>query len=430
MVRIGGHPMRKRNIGIAVVGAAYAMAILAMPAKVSVHAAANEYTPGEELADSITINNYYGKTLNNIAAEVFDTYTSSADKRNAEETEVTALTDKYKNIGIADVEDYLNVREEANENSEIVGTLAKDGGCYIYSVDEDGWAKIKSGEVTGYVLSKYLVTGEEVPSLVEEVGTKMGTVTTETVRLRGEKSTDGITLNLISIDQQVKVLNDSDDEWVRVKYDGDKGYVAKEYLTIDYTLETAKPVVKEVVAEVTVSTETNTAPKTSSSSSASSSSSKTSSTSSKTNSNSSNTSSSSSSNSSSNNSSSSSSATSSVRSRMVSYAKQFLGGKYVYGGTSLTSGTDCSGFTMRIYEHFGYSISRTSRSQASAGRTISVSSVKPGDLVFYTSGGSINHVAMYIGGGQVIHASNPESGIKTSNMNYRTPYKAVRFIND
>ena len=124
------------------------------------------------------------------------------------------------------------------------------------------------------------------------------------------------------------------------------------------------------------------------------------------------------------------SSNSSVRSSIVSYAKQFVGGKYVYGGTSLTNGVDCSGFTMRVYEKFGYNITRTSRSQAAAGKTISVSSVKPGDLVFYANGGTINHVAMYIGNGQIVHASNPKTGIKISNMNYRKPYKAARFIND
>lgn len=410
----------RRNFKIAVFGAAFAMSILMVPSKVSVHAAAvNGYTPGEYVADTFAINNYYEQTLNDIAAEVFDTYTSSADKRNMEETVDSALEDKYKNIGIADVEDYLNVRKEASEDSEIVGTLEKDGGCYIYSIDDNGWAKIKSGDVTGYVLSKYLVTGEEVPALVEEVGTKIGTVNTETLRLREGKSTDSIILDLISIGEEVKVLNDSDEEWVRIKYNGNKGYIAKDYLDVDYRLETAKPVEKEEVTEPV----TTAAPNTNSSSSSSSSTNRTTSRTSSSKAPAKSSSSSSSS-------SSSNTSKSSIRANMVSYAKQFLGGKYVYGGTSLTSGVDCSGFTMRIYEHFGYNITRTSRSQAAAGKTISVSSVKPGDLVFYTSGGTINHVAMYIGNGQVIHASNPESGIKISNMYYRSPYKAVRFIND
>ena len=115
---------------------------------------------------------------------------------------------------------------------------------------------------------------------------------------------------------------------------------------------------------------------------------------------------------------------------MVAYAMQFLGSPYVYGGTSLTHGTDCSGFTQGIYAHFGYSIPRTSSAQAGATRTISASQAKPGDLFFYGNGSSVSHVAMYIGGGQVIHASSARTGIKISNSNYRTPIKVGRVIND
>ena len=127
-------------------------------------------------------------------------------------------------------------------------------------------------------------------------------------------------------------------------------------------------------------------------------------------------------------SSSSSSSSSSVGSSMVAYAMQFLGNPYVYGGTSLTHGTDCSGFTQGIYAHFGYSIPRTSSAQAAASTTISSSELRPGDLIFYGSGSSVSHVAMYMGGGQVIHASNPSDGIKISNAFYRTPIKCGRFI--
>lgn len=120
---------------------------------------------------------------------------------------------------------------------------------------------------------------------------------------------------------------------------------------------------------------------------------------------------------------------SATRAAIIAYAKQFLGNPYVYGGTSLTSGADCSGFTMRIYEHFGIDTGRSSRDQAAKGRTIAVSEVQPGDLIFYANGDYINHVALYIGGGQIIHASNSKTGIITSTAYYRTPYKAVTFLN-
>lgn len=121
--------------------------------------------------------------------------------------------------------------------------------------------------------------------------------------------------------------------------------------------------------------------------------------------------------------------TSATRTAIVAYAKQFLGNPYVYGGTSLTDGADCSGFTMRIYEHFGISTGRTSRDQAANGKEIPIDSVQPGDLLFYASGDYINHVALYIGGGQIIHASTSKTGITISTAYYRTPYKAVTFLN-
>lgn len=120
--------------------------------------------------------------------------------------------------------------------------------------------------------------------------------------------------------------------------------------------------------------------------------------------------------------------TSATRTAMVAYAKQFLGNPYVYGGTSLTEGADCSGFTMRIYEHFGIDTGRSSRDQAAKGREIPIESAQPGDLLFYASGDYINHVAMYVGGGQIIHASTKKTGITMCTAYYRTPYKAVTFL--
>lgn len=119
---------------------------------------------------------------------------------------------------------------------------------------------------------------------------------------------------------------------------------------------------------------------------------------------------------------------SSLGSDIVDYAKQFIGNRYRYGGTSLTNGTDCSGFTMSVYAHFGINLTRTSRSQALSGTRVSISNLKSGDLVFYARSGRINHVAIYIGNGKVISASSPKTGIRVTSLYYRTPYKAVRYI--
>ncbi|MDE6635567.1 MAG: C40 family peptidase, partial [Lachnospiraceae bacterium] len=110
----------------------------------------------------------------------------------------------------------------------------------------------------------------------------------------------------------------------------------------------------------------------------------------------------------------------------AAYAQKFIGNPYVYGGTSLTNGTDCSGFVQSVYSKYGISLPRTSGSQASSGKSVSLDNVAPGDIIYYSSGGKVNHVAIYIGNGKVVHASTKRTGITTSNMRYRTPSGARR----
>jgi cell wall-associated NlpC family hydrolase len=119
---------------------------------------------------------------------------------------------------------------------------------------------------------------------------------------------------------------------------------------------------------------------------------------------------------------------SSLRNEVVAYALQFEGNPYVWGGTSLTKGADCSGFAQSVFRDKGISIPRTSRAQATSGKMVSLSNLKPGDLVFYRKNGIINHVAIYIGEGKVISASTPSTGIKVSEYRYRKPYKAASYF--
>ena len=117
------------------------------------------------------------------------------------------------------------------------------------------------------------------------------------------------------------------------------------------------------------------------------------------------------------------------REAIVAYAKQFLGNPYKYGGTSLTEGCDCSGFTMQVYSKFGNSIGRDSRTQSNAsGSSIDASSLKKGDLIFYASEDTINHVGIYIGDGKIIHSSNARTGITISPANYRSPAKILNIL--
>lgn len=275
----------------------------------------------------------------------------------------------YNNLGIAQVDNHLNIRKAPGEDQTIIGKLPKNAGCTIIEEDKDGWVKIKSGKVTGYVKKEFLVTGEKAVTLAKKVGSLVAKVNTQTLNVREEASLLGDVVTSVPVDEEMEVSAVTTD-WVKVKIDADEGFVARQYIDLSYQLEKAVSV-EELTAGV-----------------------------------------------------------SGVRAQMVAYAKQFLGNAYVWGGTSLTNGTDCSGFTLSIYSKFGYSLPRVSRSQASSGTSINASNIKPGDLVFYGSGSYISHVAMYIGNGQVIHASNPRTGIKISNMYYRSPIKIVRVIND
>lgn len=324
---------------------------------------------------------------------------------NVETEEEFKLNLVYDRLGIAKVDNYLNIRQEPGEDKTIIGKLPKNAGCHIYEI-KDGWAHIISGGVKGWVSADYLITDEEAEEYAKEVATKVATVNTSTLKVRALPSVDSKVYDLVPVDEELEIkkehldeayfnkfiekqesdslavesmelVNKSDmmadlDNWVCITIDSEPAFVAKEFVDISFKLERAVPIDESAAGGAGIS---------------------------------------------------------SGRTSMVSYAMQFLGNRYVYGGTSLTNGTDCSGFTMRIYEHFGYSIPRTSGAQAAYFRGISSSEAKPGDLFFYGSGGRVNHVAMYIGNGQVIHASNARTGIKISNAFYRSPIKVGRIIN-
>ena len=276
-----------------------------------------------------------------------------------------------KNLGVAKVDNYLNIRKSPGMSEKIVGQLPKNAGCTVLDTDDD-WTKIKSGKVTGYVKSEYLLTGSAAEAKAQEVGRVVATVSEGGLRIREKASTDASILDVVGEGEQFEVDEEKDENattWVKICIDNEYGYVAKEYVTLAYELK--KAVVSQEVSGV-----------------------------------------------------------SSVRTDLVNQAKKYLGNRYVWGGTSLTSGVDCSGYVQQLFRMFGYSLPRTSRAQAGSGTTINSANAKAGDLVFYGNSGGINHVAICIGNGQIIHASNPRDGIKISNMYYRTPAKVVRIINN
>lgn len=281
---------------------------------------------------------------------------------------IQQLLPNYSNLGVANVDSYLNIREKASEEGSVCGKLPKNSGCEILE-DANGWYKIKSGGVTGYVKSEYLLTGDAAWSKADEIKVMTATVDTETLYVREAMNTDCKVVALVSGEEELEVL-EQNDSWAKVQVDSDQGYISLDYATLQYQLPKA-----ESVTELKASN-----------------------------------------------------GVSSKRVSIVEYAKQFLGNPYVWGGTSLTKGADCSGFTMSIYAHYGISLPHSSAAQSRMGTKVSSNEVKPGDLFFYGSGKSVNHVAMYIGGGKVIHASTERTGIKISNAFYRTPITIRRFM--
>ena len=327
----------------------------------------------------------------------------SSDKKEKKEIRHLKLNLKYDRLGVAKVDSYLNVRNKPGESSKIVGKMTKNSGCNIYKVNK-GWAKIVSGKVKGYVKASYLVKDQQAEELAKKIANLRISVNTETLNVRYLPSTDAGIYDQISEEDEydiykrdltktwlkkyvskhckksdlrnidTKEMYNNLENWMCISIDNEKAFVSKDFVKVTFNLDRAVSINESGLASKT----------------------------------------------------SSDSSDSSNLTNMVSYAMQFLGNPYVWGGTSLTNGTDCSGFVMRIYEHFGYSLPRTA-AQAGATKTVSSGDVRPGDLFFYGSGG-VSHVAMYIGNGQIIHASNPRTGIKISSAYYRTPVKIGRVI--
>lgn len=276
----------------------------------------------------------------------------------------------YTNLGIAHVDNNLNVRAVAAEDGKLVGKLPKDAACEV--LDDDGtWAHIKSGKVEGYVSLEYLLTGIPAKRRAEELATTMARVNTDGLKVRAEANTDSEVITLVANGEELEVAAVEGD-WVKVYLDDQEVFVSAEYVEVSSELGTAITMTELFYGQ----------------------------------------------------------GVSDIRVDVCQYAKEFLGNPYVWGGTSLTKGADCSGFVLSVFKKYGVSLPHSSVAQANLGTTIKVSEAKPGDLIFYGNGKSINHVAIYIGGGQVIHASNPKSGIRISNTSYRSPVKAVRILHD
>ena len=305
------------------------------------------------------------------APQTDDASQESEQANEAAQTPTAAQTCGYTNLGMSVISSgNLNIRQEASTDSEVIGILTNHNVCELLE-DAGEWYKVTSGKVTGYVNKQYLVTGDEAEAIAEQEIKTVATVNTETLNVRAEKSTEAAVLSQVG-NSEAFTVNSVADGWVEISVDDSVGYISQDYVTLAQALPTAKTIEQVKYGD----------------------------------------------------------GVSDVRASVVSYALQFVGNRYVWGGTSLEKGVDCSGFTMRILGKYGISLPHSSRAQPSYGTKISASEAKPGDLFFYGSGRSISHVAIYIGNGQIVHASNKRDGIKVSNAYYRNPIYVVRYLPD
>ena len=273
----------------------------------------------------------------------------------------------YNNLGIAEVSNHLNIREKPVDGN-LVGKMSNHAACEVLDI-EDGWAHIRSGKVEGYVSTEFLLTGPKALLMAQEVIEPVAVVGGDGLKVREQPSLNTPVITFVSKGEELIVL-DQLDGWVKVDLDGEEAYVSADYVTVEDRLQTAVTM-KDLLQEYGVQ---------------------------------------------------------STRAQLVEYAKQFIGNRYVWGGVSLTNGVDCSGFTMQIYKRYGVSLPHHAASQANYGTRVTAETIRPGDLIFYSKGGRINHVGIYIGNGQVLHASSPRTGIKISNMYYRTPARMISLL--
>ena len=319
----------------------------------------------------------------------------------------TTVLSLYDNLGVSNVSNYLNVRDNPDEKTgKIIAKLPSNAGCDILETPKDGWYKVRSGKITGYVKSEFILTDQAAKDKAMQVSKLMAIANTDGVNVRSEPNTNSSIWTQISNSERFLVA-DQQDGWVEIELDDSKAYISSDYVDVKYGLNEA--IKYTPIVETPATGGTTSKPSKGNSSSKPSGNKKN------------------------NNAAAGSGAgsVSSKRAQIANYAVQFVGNPYVWGGTSLTSGTDCSGFTMSVMSKFGVSLPHNSGSQSQRGKSISSSQMRPGDLVFYSgSGGGINHVAIYIGNGQVCHASNKKSGIKISSWNYRSPSKIVNVLGD
>ena len=343
-----------------------------------------------------------GNKLEDISSQTAIPVKSIIEWMNIEDSETAkaataedAEEELFRHLVIAQVRSCVNVRSLPSESGEILGKLYNNSvGTFIQ--EEDGWYLIKSGSVTGYVKAEYCVTGEDAVEIARSVGTRIATVTTQTLFVRTEPTTESSILGMVPEAEELLVLEETEG-WVKVDVEEGIGWVSTDYVDLRSEFVQAESKEEEAArlakeAEERRKAQAAAAAKVSKKTESSTSSANTQS-----------------------DASYSVGEGSEMGVAVAEYGLQFVGNPYVWGGTSLTNGADCSGFVMSVYANFGVSLPHSSASDRSQGYAVDgLANAQPGDLICYSG-----HVALYIGNGQIVHASNKKTGIIVSQADYR-----------